>query len=124
MAFLFTKSATSYSKGLWSETLAAWFLRLKGYRILEERYKTPVGEIDLIAQKGTVLAFVEVKARKLMDDALQAVTPRMKTRISRAAQYYISQNPESASQDMRFDLIAVAPPFYCQHLDNAWRPVS
>ena len=112
----------SYRTGLWAEKLAVWGLRVRGYRILAQRYKTPVGEIDIIARKGRALVFAEVKARADLSTALQAVTPRMQHRIARAANYFIAQNSGFCDWEMRFDLIAVAPPFYWRHLDNAWRP--
>ncbi len=57
------RGAESFRRGLWAETLCLWALRLKGYRILARRYRSPAGEIDLIARRGSVLAAVEVKAR-------------------------------------------------------------
>lgn len=114
------KKAKSYSFGLRAESFAAWGLRLRGYKILASRYKTPVGEIDLVARRKNTLIFIEVKARRDLSTALQAVTPRMQIRIGRAANYFIAQHRRLAGLDMRFDLIAVAPPFYWRHLDNAW----
>lgn len=110
----------SYSYGLLAETLAALFLMAKGYKILARRYKTPVGEVDLIAKRGRIVAFIEVKARGNLAAALECVTPSMKNRIGRAGLYFLSSNPKLAGCDMRFDLIALAPPFYVRHLDNAW----
>lgn len=112
---------TNHQAGLVAENLAAFLLRLKGYRIVARRYKTPVGEIDLIVRRRRTLAFVEVKARATMEDALAAVTPHMRERIQRAAGHFISGRPELAGFDMRFDLIALAPPLRWRHLDNAWR---
>jgi putative endonuclease len=117
-------SKTSHATGLAAETMAACLLRLKGYRILARRYKTPVGEIDLVARRRNTLAFIEVKSRKRMDEALAAVTPAMRERIIRAAGFFVARHPEMASFDMRFDLVAVSPPFYWRHLDNAWRPAT
>ena len=114
----------TYKFGLLAEQLAAWGLRLRGYRILARRFRTPVGEIDLVARRGRALAFVEVKARNDLSTALQSVTPKMKQRIIRAANYFITQNPGVADCDIRFDLIAVAPPFYWRHLDNAWQAAA
>jgi len=112
----------SYRYGLFAETLASWGLQLRGYRILARRYKTRGGEIDLIACRGRVLAFVEVKARGNLPAALEAVSPRAQQRIAQAARYFIAQNAALADYEMRFDLIALAPPFYWKHLDNAFRP--
>lgn len=118
------KQKTTYRRGLWAEFIAAWFLRLQGYRILATRYKTPVGEVDLIARKQNTLVFVEVKARKTAEAALEAVTPTMKRRIIRAAQTYIAYYPDYADYDMRFDVIGVSPPFSIQHLDNVWESTA
>ena len=114
----------TYKFGLLAETLAGLFLMAKGYRILERRYKTPVGEIDLIARRGKTIVFIEVKARGELTAALESVTPNMKNRITRAGQYFLSSHPALSSCDMRFDLIALAPPFYLRHLDNAWQAAA
>lgn len=113
-----------YEFGLLAESLAALFLMAKGYRILARRFKTPVGEIDLIARRGCTIAFIEVKARGNLSAALESVTPMMKSRIGRAAQYFLSSNAALSSCVLRFDLIALAPPFYLRHLDNAWQPAT
>lgn len=115
---------TSYQSGLIAESIAALFLMVKGYRILARRYKTPVGEIDLVARRGKTIIFVEVKARRAPAAALESITPRMKQRISRAALHFISAHPALASLGMRFDVIVLAPPFYLRHLDNAWQQAA
>lgn len=98
----------AYRRGLGAEGLAAWLLRLKGYRILGRRVKTPVGEIDLIARRGDVVAFVEVKRRVAADDALTAVTPAGRRRIAAAARAWLARHPEHARGTLRFDLVVVA----------------
>jgi putative endonuclease len=115
---------TNHATGLAAETITACVLRCKGYRIVARRYKTPVGEIDLVARRRNTLAFVEVKARQRMAEALAAATPAMRQRIVRAAGHFVAGRPDLAVLDMRFDLVAVAPPFYWRHLDNAWRPAA
>ena len=110
----------TYDQGVWAEKYAAGYLVSKGYKILEERYKTQYGEIDLIIQKGNVIAFVEVKSRRSIEEALESITPKMRTRIGNAAQYYLSQNEEAIYCDLRFDVIAIKPPLFLAHLDNAW----
>lgn len=100
---------TSYQRGMKAEEMAAWFLRLRGYKILERRYKTPVGEIDLIARRGGCTIFVEVKARGTMDDALYAVQPKQAGRVMRAGEYYMARHNLNGG-DVRFDVIAVRPP--------------
>ena len=111
-----------YKDGLWAETLASCYLTLKGYRICARRFKTPVGEIDIVARKKDVLAFIEVKRRASHDEGAASVTPHMQDRIVRAAGAYLTRNPDLASHAVRFDVITVAPPLRVRHLDNAWRP--
>lgn len=113
------KRLGTYQKGLWSEGLAMAALMLKGYRILNWRYKTKVGEIDVIAARGKVLAFVEVKQRGTPEDALYSLTPQMRRRITQAARHYQATHPRCAALIQRFDLIAVSG-FSVRHLDNAW----
>ncbi len=102
------------------ETLAAWYLRLKGYRIVATRVKTPVGEIDLIASRFGVTAFVEVKARQSRVElgmALEAVNAR---RIARAAEYYVARHPALAGTPLRFDVIFLAPMMWPRHVKGAF----
>ncbi|MEM6780384.1 MAG: YraN family protein [Pseudomonadota bacterium] len=117
-------SATTYQKGLWAEALAEIFLRLKAYRILEKRYKTPVGEIDILATRKNTLIAIEVKARKSREDALYAINTKTQNRIVRALEYYVSHNPKWADKNFRFDIITIKLPFFIAHVDNAWRPRS
>lgn len=112
---------TSYRTGLRAEKFAAWYLRLTGYRILEQRFKTPVGEIDLIAQRGQVTVFVEVKARGTMVNALYAVQPQQAQRIMRAAEYYMARYRGDGNTNIRFDVIAIALPFGLKHIRAAFQ---
>ncbi len=103
-----------------AETLAAWLLRAKRYRIVAMRYKTKIGEIDLIARRGKTMVFVEVKRRsssQRLGEALEAVNT---ARITRAAQWYISAHPHLAGFDFRFDVITLAPGRWPHHLVNAF----
>ena len=109
--------------GHWGEQAAAWLLRLKGYRIIAHRARTPQGEIDLIAARGRVIAFVEVKARPSHDEALEAVSPRQAKRIVDAAHAWLAGNDRSnhgADHDCRFDIITVSPHLWPKHLINAF----
>ena len=72
-----------------AEILSAWLLRLKGYRILARRFKTPVGEIDLIAKRASTIAFIEVKARPTAAAAMESVSARQRRRITRAALVFL-----------------------------------
>lgn len=115
-----TEEKNTYDQGLWAETIAALYLCLKGYKILERRYKTKVGEIDIIARKKNVLAIVEVKFRPTLEEALYAIAPQARRRIERTALHYMASRPLYADFDIRFDVLAVSGAFSVQHLDNAW----
>lgn len=105
-----------------AENLCAWHLRLRGYRILARRFRCPVGEIDLIARRGRVLAFIEVKARPSRAQAAEAVTLRQRLRVERAALAYVQAHPGLADLAMRFDAMLVAPRRLPRHIADAWRP--
>ena len=110
----------AYRLGLYAEILAALYLMLRGYRIIAWRYKTKIGEVDLIARRRQSLVFVEVKARQELSTALESVTAQMRKRITAAANSFLIKHPQYQNSEMRFDVIAVALPFSVQHLDNAW----
>jgi putative endonuclease len=110
-----------HEAGRVAETISAWLLRLKGYKILAHRFKTPVGEIDLIARRASVIAFIEVKSRPSADEALEAVSARQRHRIARAAMVFLQGRPDLAAKDMRFDLILVTPGKIPHHIVDAWR---
>ncbi|HEV2673701.1 MAG TPA: YraN family protein [Aliidongia sp.] len=104
-----------------SETIAAWWLRLKGYRIVARRYRTAAGEIDLIVRRGRVLVFVEVKARADFRSAADAVSPRQRHRIARAAAQFLAARPDLAALDQRFDALLIVRRTWPRHLPDAWR---
>lgn len=111
-------------RGRRAETIAALWLRLKGYRLLARRFKTPVGEIDLIVKRGRVIAFVEVKARQNRTEALEAVSPQARARIARAAAWYLARMaPEThkKAEITRFDMVLVVPGQRPHHIPDAWR---
>jgi putative endonuclease len=106
--------------GLSAEGRAAAFLVAKGYRILARRFRTPLGEIDIVARRRSVLVFVEVKARDNFDEAAEAIGRRQQIRIIGAAQLWLAAHPEDAMHDMRFDAILVAPGRLPRHLPAAF----
>lgn len=110
----------AFRTGLSAEARAAAFLMAKGYRILAKRFRTPYGEIDLVARKRSLVAFVEVKARGSLDDAAYAVTPRQQARIVNAAQAWLMAHPEHAEFELRFDAILIAPRSLPRHLVAAF----
>jgi len=102
------------------EVLAALWLMAKGYRILARRFRTPHGEIDIVARRRNLLAFVEVKARATLDDAAFAVTPRQQGRIIDAAQAWLMAHPEHANFELRFDAMLIAPRRLPRHVVAAF----
>ena len=109
-------------RGRRAETYAALWLRLKGYSILAERVKLPMGEIDLIARRGAVLAFIEVKQRQSAPIAATAVPFSAWLRISRAAEVWVGQQNRLRDLDWRYDLVAITPWALPKHYPDYWRP--
>src|SRR5260221_9525361 len=107
-------------RGRRAEAIAAWFLRLKFYRILARRYRTPVGEIDLIARRGRTIVFVEVKQRPSEAEGLDAVTPAASRRIARAADLWMAAHPAAADFDQRFDIVVAIPRRLPRHLTGVF----
>lgn len=107
-------------RGRRGEYLAAAALMLKGYAILEMRHKTPMGEVDIIARRGKLIAFIEVKARSSVEDAINAVTGKARDRICAAGAAYLARK-QLDEFDQRYDVIAVTPRRWPIHIRNAWR---
>ena len=101
---------------LWAEL----FLRAQLYRVLARRVKTPVGEIDLIVQRGGVTVFVEVKARSFSHQEAEALAAVNRRRIERAAQMWLMRRPELAAGPLRFDVIFLAPFAWPRHIVSAF----
>ena len=106
----------AFRTGLSAESRAAAYLIAKGYRILARRFRTPHGEIDIVARRRSLVAFVEVKARASLDEAAFAVTPRQQARIVNAAQAWLAAHPEHAEFELRFDVVLIAPRHLPRHL--------
>ena len=106
--------------GLTAESIAALLLRLKGYRILDRRFVVSGGEIDLIAQKGDLIAFVEVKARADLEIAAISISATKRRRIARAVRVWLSRNPWAAGLTLRGDAIFVAPRRLPRHVPSAY----
>ena len=107
-------------RGRLAEMAAVVLLTLKGYRVLARRVRTPVGEIDMIARRGCVLAFVEVKARGAQDAAAEAVTLGQRRRIARAAAWWLARRPAFGDHVLRFDAVLVAPRRLPRHVAGAF----
>jgi putative endonuclease len=106
----------AFRTGLSAESGAAAYLMAKGYRIVAKRFRTPYGEIDIVARRRNLLVFIEVKARASLDDAAYAVTPRQQQRIIDAAQGWLMAHPEHADFELRFDAVLIAPRRLPRHL--------
>ena len=118
---------STHSEGKKGENQAALFLKLKGYRILAQNYRVPHGEIDIIAQQGGTLVFVEVKTRrsKAQGTPLEAVSPHKVKRLSAAAACYLVQIKDG-TPPVRFDVVTLGPEknflglLKVRHLKNAF----
>src|SRR5262249_28041751 len=113
-------SQIAFRTGISAESRAAAFLIAKGFRILARRWKSPVGEIDIIARRRSLLIFVEVKARERLDDAAWSVTDRQRLRIVAAAEAWLARYPDDRIRDMRFDAVLVAPGRIPRHIPSAF----
>jgi putative endonuclease len=111
---------TTYKFGLLAETIAALFLKVKFYQILAKRMRNFAGEIDLIARRGKTIIFVEVKARKILDESFEVLTNYQQARIKKTAELYLSQHSKFQNYDVRFDLIIFTPFRLPIHIKNAW----
>jgi putative endonuclease len=110
----------AFRLGLSAESRAAFFLITKAYRIVARRFKTPFGEIDIVARRRNDLVFVEVKARESLDEAVEAVTERGKRRIVGAAEFWLARHPQDAQCTIRFDVIVMVPGKLPRHIVNAF----
>ena len=99
----------AFRTGISAESRAAAFLIAKGFRILARRWRSPVGEIDIIARRRALLIFVEVKARDQLDDAAWSVTDRQRLRIVAAAEAWLARYADDRIRDIRFDAVLIAP---------------
>ena len=107
-------------EGRRAEWIAAGWLLLRGWRIVAFRYRTRLGEIDIVARRDDVLAIIEVKRRRTVAEALEAVKPQQRRRLLAAGQQLAGQHPAWRQLSLRLDLIALAPGRLPRHIENAW----
>ncbi|MGH6954083.1 MAG: YraN family protein [Alphaproteobacteria bacterium] len=112
----------AYRLGRRAEAFCALLLFLRGYRILARGYRTPFGEIDIVARRGGLVALIEVKARGSVARAAEAVSSGQRARVADAARLFLAKNPALAHLDLRFDAMLVAPWRLPKHVPDAWRP--
>lgn len=110
----------AFKLGVSAEVRAALYLAAKGFRPLAKRWKSSAGELDLVVKRGSLIVFVEVKARPKLDEAAEAVLPRQQRRIVAAAGAWLAAHPEHAGYDMRFDVVLIAPGRLPQHIVSAF----
>jgi putative endonuclease len=110
----------AFRTGISAESRAAAFLLAKGFRILARRWRSGVGEIDIVARRRALLIFVEVKARETLDEAAWSVTDRQRGRIIAAAEAWLARFPDPRIQDIRFDAMLVAPGRIPRHIPAAF----
>ena len=115
------RGAAARVSGRRGEIVAALWLMAKGYRILGFRLGAKQGEIDLLALRRGVLAVVEVKRRRTLEAALEAVRPSQRERLRRAAAQIASRRPALRNVAIRLDLFALAPGRWPRHIPDAWR---
>jgi putative endonuclease len=114
------KKRAAYRLGFSAEYKAALLLLLKGYHIAAMRYRTKGGEIDIIARKGDLAIFVEVKARRSLQSGIDAVGPEAQRRIHAASGQWLSRQPDFARLSARYDIVVVSPFRMPRHVKNAF----
>ncbi len=107
------------ASGRRGERMAGWWLRLKGWRILDRRVRTPVGEVDLVVRRGNLVAFVEVKTRATGAELDFAIDERRLARVAAAAEYLMPRFA-GPGDDIRVDVVLIAPRTPPRHIENAW----
>ena len=112
------KRIRAEKRGHRSEWLAAWALRLKGWRIVAKRFKTKTGEVDLIARRRDLIIMVEVKARASLIEAMDSVTPTAQRRIEAAGDIWLARQPDFSKLSVRYDLVAVLPRQWPVHVER------
>jgi putative endonuclease len=110
----------AFRVGISAESRAAAFLIAKGFRILARRWRSPLGEIDIVARRRKLLVFAEVKARASLDEAAESVSERQRRRIAAAVEVWLAANPSEMVRDIRFDAILVAPGKIPRHIPAAF----
>lgn len=103
------KKLAAYRRGFLAEYVAALFLLLKGYHVVAMRYRSKGGEVDIVARKGDLAIFVEVKARRSVDEAISAVGYTTQRRIEAASLHWLSRQKDAERLSRRYDIIAILP---------------
>lgn len=115
------KRQAAYRRGLDAEDTAVSLYEEAGYTLIGERIRTPAGEIDLIVSRGDLVVFIEVKQRRSLNAAAEAISPRQQRRITDAAAIWLSRNPSFASHAMRFDAVLITPGGRTRQITDAYQ---
>ncbi len=107
------------TRGRDGERQAAWYLRIRGWRILAERVRTAAGEVDLVAKRGKLIAFVEVKTRATDAELDFAIDRRRLARVAAAAEI-LAPRFAADGEDIRIDVLLLVPGRLPRHIENAW----
>jgi putative endonuclease len=111
----------AYRRGHRGEWLAALALMVKGYRIVARRYRTKLGEIDLIARRGNLVLIVEVKVRATLTEAMDAIARESERRSEGAADLWLARQPDYGRLSVRFDMVAVLPRRWPIHVQDLFQ---
>ncbi len=113
-----TARRTRYRAGWMAEGVAVAYLSMKGYRLIARRFKTHLGEVDLIVVRNKRIAFVEVKYRQTMAFAEAAITSTLRQRVRRSAGLWLAKHPRYQGYDVGFDLVMLCPRTWPLHIEN------
>lgn len=119
MAPLVRNRRAAETRGREGEARAALYLRAKGWRILDRRVRTPAGEIDLVVRRGALIAFVEVKTRATLAELDYAIDEHRLARVAAAAEMLVPRYA-GPGDDVRIDVVLIAPRAWPRHIENAW----
>ncbi len=107
-----------YRKGWAAESFAVAYLAMKGYRLIDRRFKTHLGEVDMIMVRSKRIAFVEVKYRQTMALAEASITAMVRQRVRRSANLWLAKHPRYQGYDVGFDLVLQCPWAWPHHIEN------
>lgn len=108
-------------QGARTKRRAALLLRLRGFRIRTQRYRSPVGEVDFLATRRRLFVAVEVKSRPDRISAAFSITPHQQERVARATEHYLAANPRYPHYQIRFDAVLDTPGRWPKHIPDAWQ---
>ena len=118
--FMWTNSMNNYYKGLLAEKISILYLLFKGHKIIKTRYKTRLGEIDIISRKNKEIHFIEVKSRKNQNAFLDVISRKQQNRIKNAALLFLQKNKRFSCHNVTFDVVFIKYPLYFKYIYNSF----